>query len=205
MGGMAAFIPVKNDEALNQRVFEKVRLDKLREVNNGHDGTWIAHPGLAKVAMQVFDEHMPTPNQVDKPRIWKIGAEDLLRHPDGQITEEGLRNDVSVGIQYLEAWIGGNGCVPIFNLMEDAATAEISRTQVWQWVHHGAKLADGRSVTAELVRAVLGEELAKIRTELGDDRYQSGRFIEAAGLMAHLATAASCRDFLTLPAYEYLD
>lgn len=205
MGGMAAFIPVKNDEEKNRQVFAKVKADKEREVNNGHDGTWVAHPGLAPVANEVFDRLMPTPNQIDKPRDWKVSAADILKHPEGQVTEDGLRNNVSVGIQYIEAWIGGNGCVPIFNLMEDAATAEISRTQVWQWIRHGAKLADGRAVTAPLVRGVIEEELAKIRRSVGDDRYLSGHYVEAAGIMARMSTAPDCADFLTLPAYAYLD
>lgn len=205
MGGMAAFIPTK-DPAKNEEVFAKVRADKLREVMNGHDGTWVAHPGLVPVAMAVFDEHMPQPNQIDKkfPER-RIKAEDLLQLPEGQITEGGLRNNINVGIQYIEAWIRGNGCVPLHNLMEDAATAEISRVQVWQWLKHGAKLADGRAVTRALVLAMIDEELAAIRKQLGDERYYQGRFAEAAGLFARLATAPQCADFLTLPAYDYLD
>ncbi len=206
MGGMAAFIPIKNDEAKNREVFAKVSADKLREVNNGHDGTWVAHPGLVPVAMAVFNEHMPTPNQVAKqfPER-KIKAADLLKIPEGQITEGGLRNNINVGIQYMEAWIKGNGCVPLHNLMEDAATAEISRVQVWQWIKYGAKLADGRSVTRELALAMIDEELAGIRKQLGDDRFYKGRYTEAAGIFARMSTAKQCADFLTLPAYEYLD
>jgi malate synthase len=205
MGGMAAFIPVKGDEEKNKQVFAKVKADKEREVNNGHDGTWIAHPGLAPVANEVFNRLMPSPNQTAKQFNYGIKAEDLLKKPEGDVTETGLRNNVSVGIQYLEAWISGNGCVPIYNLMEDAATAEISRTQVWQWVKHGAKLADGREVTAGLVQKVLDEELEKIRGEVGEERFKSGRFAEAASVMLKLSTAAECADFLTLPAYDYLD
>src|SRR5690606_18884935 len=141
--------------------------DKLREVRNGHDGTWVAHPGLVPVAMKVFDEHMPASNQIDKQFNYKIKAKDLLELPTGKITEDGLRNNINVGIQYMEAWISGNGCVPLHNLMEDAATAEISRVQVWQWIKYGAKLADGRTVTRELALAMIDEELATVRKQLG--------------------------------------
>ncbi len=205
MGGMAAFIPIKNDPAKNEEVFAKVSADKLREVNNGHDGTWVAHPGLVPVAMKVFDDNMPTPNQVAKQFDYRIKASDLLELPQGEITEAGLRNNVNVGVQYLEAWISGNGCVPLHNLMEDAATAEISRVQVWQWLKYGAQLADGRTVTRELVLAMIDEELTGIRAALGDERYYRGRYAEAAGIFARMSTAPQCADFLTLPAYEYLD
>ncbi|MGH8540757.1 MAG: malate synthase A [Stenotrophobium sp.] len=205
MGGMAAFIPVKNNDELNNQVFAKVSADKLREVKNGHDGTWVAHPGLVKVAMDVFNEHMPQPNQVDKQFKYGIKAADMLQKPEGQITEPGLRMNINVGIQYIEAWIGGNGCVPLHNLMEDAATAEISRTQVWQWLKHGAALADGRKVSRELVLTVVDEELAGIRKQLGDARYYAGRYAEAAGIFARMSTAKACADFLTLPSYDYLD
>lgn len=205
MGGMSNFIPVKDDAAWNKQVFEKVKADKEREVNNGHDGTWIAHPGLCTVANEVFDRLMPQPNQIGSPRDWNVTAADLLDHPTGRITEEGLRNNITVGIQYLEAWLGGNGCVPIFNLMEDAATAEISRTQVWQWLHFGVKLEDGRPVTKQLVRAIVEEELAEIRKNVGEARYLNGHYIEAAGIMTRMSTATECVDFLTLPAYAYLD
>lgn len=205
MGGMAAFIPVKGDEAKNKAAYDKVRTDKLREVKNGHDGTWVAHPGLVPVAMAIFDEHMPEPNQLTNLcGSYKVKAADLLQMPEGEITESGLRNNINVGIQYIEAWIAGNGCVPLHNLMEDAATAEISRTQVWQWLKHGAALKDGRKVTRELVLEVVDEELAGIRKQLGG-RYYSGRFAEAAGIFARMSTATQCADFLTLPAYDYLD
>jgi malate synthase len=204
MGGMAAFIPTR-DAARNEQVFAKVAADKLREVKNGHDGTWVAHPGLVKVAMDVFDRNMPTPNQVAKQFNYGIKAEDLLKKPEGQLTEAGLRNNINVGIGYVEAWISGNGCVPLHDLMEDAATAEISRTQVWQWLRHGATLADGRKVTRELVLKVIDEELAAYRKALGDERYYKGRFAEAGGIMARMSTAGRCADFLTLPSYPYLD
>jgi malate synthase len=204
MGGMAAFIPTK-DATKNEEVFAKVKADKLREVKNGHDGTWVAHPGLVPIAMAVFDQHMPSPNQVSKQFAYGIKAADLLTKPEGQITETGLRNNVNVGIGYVEAWISGNGCVPLHNLMEDAATAEISRTQVWQWLRHGAALADGRTVTRELVLRIIDEELAAYRKALGEERYYKGRFAEAAGIMARMSTADACADFLTLPSYHYLD
>lgn len=205
MGGMAAFIPTK-DPVRNTEIFAKVKADKLREVRNGHDGTWIAHPGLAEVAMGVFNEYMPTPNQLhNRCEGYQVGAEDLLKCPEGQITEAGLRNNVNVGLQYVEAWISGNGCVPLHGLMEDAATAEISRTQVWQWLKNGATLADGRTVTRELVLRTLDEELERVRQEVGEERYYEGRYAEAAGITARMSTANECADFLTLPSYEYLD
>jgi len=205
MGGMAAFIPVKNNEELNQQIFAKVRVDKLREVKNGHDGTWVAHPGLVQVALDVFNEKMPEPNQVSKQFKYGVKASDLLTCPEGQITEAGLRNNVNVGIGYVESWLNGNGCVPLHNLMEDAATAEISRTQVWQWLKHGATMADGRKVTRELVLRIVDEELGAYRKQLGDERFYKGRFAEAAGIFARMSTASDCVEFLTLPAYEYLD
>src|SRR5690349_2429280 len=204
MGGMAAFIPTK-DPKKNEEVFAKVTADKLREVRNGHDGTWVAHPGLVPVAMKVFDEHMPAPNQVGKKFNYGIKAADLLTRPEGQFTEAGLRNNINVGLQYTEAWLRGNGCVPLHNLMEDAATAEISRTQVWQWQKYGATLSDGRKVTPELILRVLDEEAAALRQQMGDEKYYATRLIEAAGLMARMSTAPAVSDFLTLPAYEFLD
>ncbi len=204
MGGMAAFIPTR-DPATNEGIFAKVRADKLREVKNGHDGTWVAHPGLVSVAMQVFDEHMPTPNQIDKQFHYGIKAADLLKRPEGKITEAGLRNNINVGMQYTEAWLSGNGCVPLHNLMEDAATAEISRTQVWQWQKYGALLDDGRKVTPTLVNQILDEELSTIRAELGAERFHASRMLEAAGLMSRMSTATIVADFLTLPSYDYLD
>jgi malate synthase len=205
MGGMAAQIPIKGDDAANEQALEKVRADKLREVNDGHDGTWVAHPALVPIARDVFDQHMPGPNQLDVSRAdVHVTADDLLWVPKGEITEAGLRQNVSVGVQYLEAWLGGNGCVPLYNLMEDAATAEISRTQIWQWIRHHAQLSDGRTITAELFRSVLFEELKAIRQALGDDRFEGGHFAEAAGLFDAMSTADDCADFLTIPAYERL-
>jgi malate synthase len=205
MGGMAAQIPIKGDAAANDAAFEKVRADKLREVRNGHDGTWVAHPGLIEVAREIFDAHMPGPNQIDDLREdVKVTAEDLLRVPEGTCTEEGLRHDVRVGIQYLEAWLRGNGCVPLYDLMEDAATAEISRAQVWQWFHHQVPLDDGRPVTKDRLQRVVEEELLRIRSEVGDDRFSQGRFELARELFVRISTADELADFLTLPAYEHI-
>jgi malate synthase len=205
MGGMAAQIPIKNDPAANSAALEKVRLDKLREVKAGHDGTWVAHPGLVPIAAGIFDEYMGAPNQLGvKREDVHITAADLLRVPEGQITEQGLKLNVDVGIQYIESWLGGNGCVPIYNLMEDAATAEISRVQVWQWRHHGAKLNDGRTVTPELIRATISAQLEHIRNVVGSSRYDRGRFAEAARLFEQLVFDEPCKDFLTLEAYRYL-
>ncbi|OQY98689.1 MAG: malate synthase A, partial [Planctomycetes bacterium UTPLA1] len=206
MGGMAAQIPIKNDPAANDSAISKVRADKEREATDGHDGTWVAHPGLVPVAMDVFDAKMPTPNQVKRLREdVHVTAAQLLAVPKGDITEGGLRTNLNVGLQYIESWIGGNGCVPLYNLMEDAATAEISRTQVWQWIHHPTGvLNDGRRVTKELFREMLGEELTKIRSSLGETRYQGGHFKSAAEIFYDISTTDEFVEFLTLPAYELL-
>jgi malate synthase len=205
MGGMAAQIPIKDDPAESERAIAKVRADKERESRDGHDGTWVAHPGLVPLATEIFDANMPAPNQLGRLREdVKVGRDDLLRIPDGTITEKGLRHNIDVGIQYLEAWLGGNGCVPIYNLMEDAATSEISRTQVWQWIHQPSVLDDGRAVTESLVRTLIGEELLKIETRVGKERYQSGRYPLASELFEKLSTSPQLEDFLTLAAYDYL-
>jgi malate synthase len=197
MGGMAAQIPIKNDPERNETALEKVRQDKLREVRAGHDGTWVAHPGLVPVAKEVFDRHMPQPNQIEKPRDHvAVTAKDLLTVPEGPITAEGLRWNIDVGLQYLESWLRGSGCVPIYNLMEDAATAEISRAQVWQWVRHGAKLDDGRPVTNELVHSVISEQ---------KDKLGGARMAEAAQLYDEMMTSPTFREFLTLVAYDYIE
>jgi len=199
MGGMAAQVPIKNDPVANEEALEKVRLDKLREVKAGHDGTWVAHPGLVPIAKKVFDEGMPTPNQISiKREPVHITAKDLLTPSEGTITEAGLRWNIDVGLQYLEAWLRGVGCVPIYNLMEDAATAEICRAQVWQWVKWGAKLDDGRPVTAELVNGVVDDLLAKRGTT-------SGEFAKASQIFRQMMTSADFSDFLTLPAYSFID
>jgi malate synthase len=205
MGGMAAQIPVKGDAAANEAAFAKVRADKEREANNGHDGTWVAHPDLVKVAMDVFDRVMPAPNQLEKLREdVTVTREQLLKVHEGERTEHGLRENIRVGVQYIEAWLRGRGAVPLYNLMEDAATAEISRTQIWQWINQGAALADGRVVTAQLFRAVLDEEMAALKGTLGA-AYEGGRFAEAIRLFADMTLAADCEEFLTLPAYESLE
>jgi malate synthase A len=204
MGGMAAQIPIRDDPKASEEALDRVRADKLREVRDGHDGTWVAHPGLVPLATAIFDEHMKTPNQIDRKREdVSVGAKDLLQVPQGTRTEAGLRHNVRVGVQYLEAWLLGNGCVPLYNLMEDAATAEISRTQVWQWVHHRATLDDGRPLTVERFRRVLDEELAALSSALGP-RYAAGRFAEAKALFDAMSTSAEFEEFLTLPAYDEL-
>jgi malate synthase len=205
MGGMAAQIPIKGNPGANEAALEKVRQDKLREVKAGHDGTWVAHPGLIPIAREVFDAHMPTPNQIRvKREEVHVTAADMLKVPEGEITESGLRVNIDVGIQYLESWLLGLGCVPIYNLMEDAATAEISRTQIWQWLHHGAKLSDGRRVTPELVRNLLASQLEHIRSVVGNSRYEKGKFPLAAELFERLLVSDTLPEFLTQSAYEYI-
>ena len=207
MGGMAAQIPIKGDEAANTAALEKVRADKLREATDGCDGTWVAHPGLVPIAKAIFDEHMPGPNQLDKQRDdVNVSAEDLLDfRPTSPITESGLRNNISVGIQYIGAWLAGNGCVPVYHLMEDAATAEISRSQIWQWMRSPkGVLDDGRKVTRELVRQLLPQELAKVRALLGEVAWQAGEYDEAARMFEKITTDDEYVEFLTLPGYEWL-
>ena len=205
MGGMAAQIPIKGDAAANEAALTKVRADKLREVLAGHDGTWVAHPALVPIAMAIFDEHMPAANQIEGVfDAAPVQVAELLAVPAGERSEEGLRENIRVGVQYLEAWLRGNGCVPLYHLMEDAATAEISRTQVWQWVRHRAKLVDGRLVDGELFRQVLHDEMLNMRNELGEQRFASGRYEEAAVLFSEWSMAVKLADFLTLCAYPYL-
>jgi len=210
MGGMAAQIPVKNDEAANTAAFDKVRADKKREVEQGHDGTWVAHPDLVPVAMDVFVTAMPRDNQILAQRqMPRITAESLLSPHTGKVTEAGIRTNISVGIQYIAAWLTGRGAVPIHNLMEDAATAEISRSQIWQWIRHGAEveMTDGstETVTSALYRRIADEEVAALKEELGADAFVAGRFPEAAKLFTETATSADLPDFLTLPAYDILE
>jgi malate synthase len=203
MGGMAAQIPIKNDAAANEAALEKVRQDKLREVTDGCDGTWVAHPGLVPIAKEIFDKHMPQPNQYERQRPdVNVTAQDLLAfHPSAPITESGLRNNISVGIQYLGAWLAGNGCVPVFNLMEDAATAEISRSQIWQWMRSSkGQLEDGRKVTVELFRKLLDEELVKVKAA-----HSEGKYDEGARLFEKITTDDKYVEFLTLPAYQQID
>ncbi len=205
MGGMAAQIPIKNDPEANAAAIAKVVADKEREVADGHDGTWVAHPGLVQVAMEVFDRGMPGPNQVHRLREdVRVTADDLLEVPEGPITEEGVRINVNVGLLYLEAWLRGNGCVPLYNLMEDAATAEISRTQLWQWIHHRARLEDGRLVTPEMFRAVLDEEAARIRAAGWPAAGPEGRLDLAIELFGGIVLDDELAEFLTLPAYQHI-
>ena len=206
MGGMAAQIPIRSDPEVNAKALEKVRQDKLREAQDGHDGTWVAHPGLIPVANEVFDELMPQPNQIDRQRDdVHVTASDLLTPSEGTITEQGIRWNLKVGIQYLEAWLGGNGCVPLYYLMEDAATAEISRMQVWQWLHHNATLEDGRTLTTELYAQLLDEEMDAIREEIGAARFDGGHFDRAKTLFDEMIRSDEPVEFLTIPAYDEID
>jgi malate synthase len=208
MGGMAAQIPVKNDELANAEAFAKVKADKEREASQGHDGTWVAHPGLVPVALEAFDRLMPTPNQITtrKRDDVKVVAADLLQfEPEAPITEKGLRLNINVAIQYVGAWLAGQGAVPIFNLMEDAATAEISRSQVWQWIRSSkGKLDDGRKVTKDMVAAMIPEEQRKIRELLGA-AHGAGKYDDAAQIFADLVNNDTFVEFLTLPAYERIE
>ncbi len=206
MGGMAAQIPVKNDDEANAVAFAKVAEDKRREATDGHDGTWVAHPGMVATAMEQFDAIMTTPNQIHKKREdVHVSAEDLVAVPGGTITIEGLRINCSVGVQYIASWLRGNGAAPINNLMEDAATAEISRTQVWQWIRHPKGiLDDGRGITLAFVLEILEEELVKIKEAVGEQAYNSGRYEEAAELFKSLIEQDEFAEFLTLPGYEKL-
>jgi malate synthase len=206
MGGMAAQIPIKDDAAANEAALAKVRADKLREVTDGHDGTWVAHPGLVPIATAIFDTHLKTPNQLHRKREdVDVRARDLLRPVEGTRTMAGLRLNVRVSVQYLEAWLRGQGWVPIYHLMEDAATAELSRALAWQWIRHGVTLDDGKALTVERFRTVLAEEMDRIRLELGDHRFHSGRFEDARALFERLSTSEEFVEFMTLPAYDLLE
>ncbi|MCC6621102.1 MAG: malate synthase A [Deltaproteobacteria bacterium] len=205
MGGMAAQIPIKGDDAANEAALAKVRADKLREVGDGHDGTWVAHPALVPIAREVFDQGMPGKNQIEAPRAdVDVTTEDLLRVPEGSRTEAGLRHNVRVGVQYLESWLRGQGCVPIYHLMEDAATAEIARAQVWQQIHFEAALDDGSLVDRARFLMIVSEEMQRIEREVGPERFAAGRFPEARALFETLSTADRFEEFLTLPAYDLL-
>jgi malate synthase len=213
MGGMAAQIPIKSDAAANAAALARVLADKEREAGDGHDGTWVAHPGLVPIALQAFDKFMPTPNQISKQRDdVNVTAKDLLAVPTGTITEDGLRGNIRVGVQYLEAWLGGNGCVPLYNLMEDAATAEISRAQIWQWLKHGAALSEthrqdacATKITTKLYDEILPQEMARIEKEVGGARFAAGNYSRAAKLFSEMSKAKEFAEFLTLPAYELID
>jgi malate synthase len=203
MGGMAAFIPIKNDPVANEKAIAQVRADKEREAGDGHDGTWVAHPGLVPVAMEVFDRLMPGPNQIDnKLTDYHATAADLLKVPDGTITEAGLRQNIAVGLGYVEAWLRGTGCVPLFNLMEDAATAEISRAQLWQWIHQNAQLTDGQTIDVGLCERIIEEELGKAKQR--SDPARMATFEKSAQLMRELIRAPRFVEFLTVPAYQQI-
>jgi malate synthase len=205
MGGMAAQIPIKNDPEANEAALAKVRADKEREVEDGHDGTWVAHPGLVALAKEIFDARVPAANQIDRKREdLRITAEDLLRVPEGQITKAGLRTNIDVGIQYMASWLSGNGCVPLYNLMEDAATAEISRSQLWQWLHNRGTLSDGQIITPKLFRETVPEILSSIEEGVGTDRFKNGNYELASQLLESLITKDQFTEFLTLSAYEHL-
>ena len=206
IGGMAAQIPIKDDPAANDEAIAKVRADKEREAGDGHDGTWVARPGLVPMARAIFDAKMPAPHQIDRRRDdVQVTAKDLLTVPSGAITEKGVRHNIDVGIQYMAAWLSGNGCVPIYHLMEDAATAEISRSQLWQWVHHpDAVLADGRRVDAALVKALFEEEVEKLRAKVGDHAYRMGHYDLARALIEGIVLGDEFTEFMTTVGYEHL-
>ncbi len=211
MGGMAAQIPIRNDAAANEQALEKVRRDKLREVKAGHDGTWVAHPGLVPVAKEIFDQYMPEPNQISSNKrsteraSRTVQAQDLLAVPEGDITIEGLRWNIDVGLQYLHSWLRGSGCVPIYNLMEDVATAEICRAQVWQWVKHGAHLKDGRVVAEGMVKEIIHQRAAELGAELSADAGNAAKLRQAARVLEELTTSREFAEFLTLASYDLLD
>jgi malate synthase len=209
MGGMAAQIPSRKDPEANRTALEAVHKDKAREAQAGFDGTWVAHPDTVQAATEEFDKVLgERPNQIDKQRPdVDVAAADLLdaASTPGSITEEGLRNDVNVGFQYVSFWLGGHGAAGINNLMEDAATAEICRSQLWQWIRHEATLEDGRTVTRELVREVLDEEMARIHSEVGDETWEAGRPEETREIFERMALSDDFPLFLTIPAYEYLE
>ncbi len=206
MGGMAAQIPVKGDAKANEAAFAKVRADKEREAANGHDGTWVAHPDLVPIAREVFDRLMPGPNQLAVKRDdVHVTQGELLEVHKGKRTEEGLRENLRVGVQYIEAWLRGRGAVPIYNLMEDAATAEISRAQVWQWLHMKAKLDDGREASPAMFREALASEMERVRGEVGAKAFDGGRFKEAIALFSDMSLSKDFEEFLTLPAYRLID
>lgn len=205
MGGMAAQIPIKGDDMANDLAFAKVVSDKENEVKNGHDGTWVAHPGLVSVAMDVFNKHMITKNQLHIKRYdINVGVNDLVELPKGSITENGIRKNINVGILYIESWLRGNGAAALYNLMEDAATAEISRTQVWLWLHKNVQIEDGRFFGEELYQQLKKEEIQKIKNMIGEAAYLKGKFDLAIKLFDALVLTKEYKEFLTLPAYQYI-
>jgi len=205
IGGMAAQIPIRHDPAANEQAISKVVADKEREVGEGYDGTWVAHPGLVPVVMEVFNKHLTTPNQINYMPNYSISAQQLLDFPRGEITEQGMRLNINVSLRYLDSWLRGTGAAAINFLMEDAATVEISRSQLWQWIQRGAHLSDGRAITAELFEQMLNEELAKIESDLGSGTFQQGRFTEASEILRKVVLSDAFVDFVTLVAYEYID
>ena len=205
MGGMAAQIPIKDNAAANAAAMEKVKADKLREVKDGHDGTWVAHPGLVQLALDIFDEYVKSSNQLHvKRHEFTCTAHDLLQVPEGTITEEGVRSNINVAILYIESWVKGSGAVALYNLMEDAATAEICRTQIWQWLHNKVKLADGRTFNQELYEDFRDQEIEKIRETVGCLQYQQGSFVQAICLFNKLVVQEHFEEFLTTPAYKMI-
>ena len=206
MGGMAAQIPVKGDSKANEEAFAKVRADKEREAAHGHDGTWVAHPDLVPIAREVFDRLMPGPNQLSVKRDDVHATQaDLIEVHKGKRTEAGLRENIRVGVQYIEAWLAGRGAVPIYNLMEDAATAEISRAQVWQWLHLKARFDDGREATPAMFKDALKGEMERVKGEVGEKAFEGGRFKDAIALFSDMSLADTFEEFLTLPAYKLID
>lgn len=204
IGGMAAQIPIKDNYEANSLAFEKVRNDKEREVKNGHDGTWVAHPALVSVAKKIFDQYMPSENQIDKKFDYQIKESDLLEIPKGEITEKGVRKNINVGILYIESWLMGVGAAAIYNLMEDAATAEISRTQIWQWLKNEAVLGDDRTLTREMILQWEFEEMEKIEKYVGQERFKNGKFNLAKELFNELIFCENFEEFLTLKAYPFV-
>jgi malate synthase len=207
VGGMAAQIPIKNDPKANEEALAKVRADKVREADDGHDGTWVAHPGLVPIAREAFDARMPQANQIGCRRDdVQVTAKDLLTVPKGEITEQGLCHNIDVGIQYMAAWLCGNGCVPIYNLMEDAATAEISRAQIWQWIHQpNGVLSDGRKVTREMVHALFDAQMEKLKHTVGAERFAGGRYEPARRIIEDIVSGGDFTEFMTLVGYEQLE
>jgi malate synthase len=205
MGGMAAQIPIKNDDDANIAALNKVKFDKKREATAGHDGTWIAHPGLSSIALDAFNHVMFGANQIAKKLApCTISQADLLKVPSGKITEEGVRENIRVGVQYLEAWLNGNGCVPLYNLMEDAATAEISRSQLWQWLKHEKEINNGISINCDYYDKIMTEELSKIKELYGEEIYNNRKFKQASKVFSKMISGDVFDEFLTLPAYKYI-
>jgi malate synthase len=202
---MAAQIPIRHDPEANAAAIAKVVADKEREISEGYDGTWVAHPGLVPIVLEVFEKHLPTPNQLHVLPQRTITAPELLNFPRGDITEQGMRTNIGVSLRYLESWLRGTGCVAINHLMEDTATVEISRSQLWQWVQRRASLTDGRVITPELFRQMLGEELAKIEAEIGGEASRTSRYADAAAILERVVLAPQFVDFVTLVAYDYID